>query len=66
MSYPESDEVAGYQYRLAQARRLIRYCAFLNLDVKAVLEGRIEVDVDPICGEDGKIKPEPIDLNVAT
>jgi len=63
MTIPESNEVAGHQYRLAQANRFIRHCAELGVNPSDVMEGRVEIDLGPIRGEDGKIKPEPIDLD---
>jgi hypothetical protein len=58
---PESDEVAGHQYRTAQANRLIRYCNAQGADPGGVLAGTIRLDLSPICGADGKIVPEDVD-----
>ncbi len=52
---PESDEVAAHQWRLAQAHRLVRFRA----------DGGRAEEVDTICDEDGKIKPEPQDIAAA-
>jgi hypothetical protein len=53
----ESDEVAGYQYRLAQARRLTRYCESLGLDPDDVSADQLA----PILNDEGKIVPEAVD-----
>jgi len=62
MRIPESDEVAAYQYRLAQTNRLLRYCVEQGVDAQEVMAGRIKIDLDPICGQDGKIVPEDVDF----
>jgi hypothetical protein len=62
MTVPESDKVAAHEYRLAQARRLLRYCREIVVDPKAVLDGTVKVDLRPIHGADGKIAPEAVDF----
>jgi hypothetical protein len=54
------EEVA--QYLLAQHSRLMRYCNELGVSVKAVMAGRLKINLRPICDEHGRIQPEPIDL----
>jgi hypothetical protein len=61
-STPESDEVAGHAYRQAQSNRLLRFLRDNGIDERAMVEGAVEVDLDPICDEHGKIVPEPIDF----
>jgi hypothetical protein len=61
MTTQESNEVAGHQYRLTQANRLLRYFAEIGVDFEAALFGREHVDLDPICDADGKIEPEAVD-----
>ena len=48
-------------YRKAQANRLVRYCAEQGANVEDVMAGRVTLDLDPICGPDGKIEPEAVD-----
>lgn len=66
MNTPESDEVAAHQYRLAQANRVIRFAESHGMDGAEVLAGRVDLDLDPICDENGKIVPEPIDFESVT
>ena len=61
MNIPESDEVAGHQYRLAQAARFLRFCRERGVDPEDVLSGKVTLDIDPICDAQGKIQPEAID-----
>jgi hypothetical protein len=63
MSAPESDEVAAHQYRLAQANRLLRFCRDNGVDPADVMNGQVQLDLDPICGVNGKITPEPADYD---
>lgn len=59
-----ANEVAAHIhiYRLAQANRLQRFCADNSLNAEDVMAGKIDVDLTPICGPDGKIEPEAIDI----
>ena len=59
---PESDEVAGHQYRLAQARRVIRLCGELGV---CDPEDLTPEAVASVCDERGKIKPEPQDMGAS-
>ena len=56
---PGSDEVAGHQWRLAQARRLIRLCAEVGV---SAIEDLTPEAIANVCDETGKIKPEPQDM----
>lgn len=53
---------AAYQYRLAQARRLRRYC--LSLGLKGTDPYPPDLDISPICttGPRPQIVPEAIDF----
>ncbi len=56
---PMSNEVAADLYRLAQAERLLRFyreCGLSFEDGTAQQAG--DLDVSPILGPDGKIRPE--------
>jgi hypothetical protein len=57
---PESDEVAGHMYRLAQAARLIRFCQEFGFDIDEAMAGN--VDLTPIEDANGKIEPEAVDF----
>ena len=61
----EPDEVAALTYRIAQDIRLTRFCDERGVDVQAVMDGEVEVDLSPICDDRGQIVPEPIDLRSA-
>lgn len=61
----ESNEVAAHQWRLAQQHRLTRYCDEQGVDPTAVMNGTVVLDLDPICDEVGKIRPERVDLDRA-
>jgi hypothetical protein len=52
---PESDEVGGHIYRLAQANRLVRW----------LKSGGDEAEYRAMLGPDNKIKPEPEDIEAA-
>jgi hypothetical protein len=62
---PESNEVSAHQYRLAQTNRLRRFCDQCGVSADDVLAGRVDLDLDPICGPDGKIQPEAVDYVAA-
>jgi hypothetical protein len=57
---PASNEVAGHQSRLAQANRLLRFAREHGYSDDEIMAGA--VDLTPICGPDGKIVPEAVDL----
>ena len=40
----------------------MRFCQASGVDYADVLAGRVALDLDPICGADGTIQPEPIDI----
>jgi len=61
----ESDEVSGHMWRLAQTNRLRRYCEARGVDAEAVMAGRTDLDLSPICDHGGKIMPEPVDIDAA-
>jgi hypothetical protein len=56
---PEFEEVAAHQYRLAQARRFLRFCEEQGIDVADVSAEK--VDLGSILDPEGRIRPEPID-----
>ena len=59
----DSDEVAGHMWRLAQERRLLRFCAAQDIDPN-------DPDLDnpdlgllaPILDKEGEIVPDPEDI----
>ena len=53
------------RYRVAQANRLVRYCIEQGADIAAVLTRSVAFDFTPICGPDGEIVPEEVDLAMA-
>ena len=53
------------RYRVAQANRLVRYCIDQGADIAAVLTREVAFDFTPICGPDGEIVPEAVDLAMA-
>ncbi len=59
---PPSNEGAAFLYREAQAARLLRYCQERGVDAWAVFRGDLDLDLEPICGPDGKIAPEQQDF----
>jgi hypothetical protein len=55
---PESDEVTGHHHRLAQANRLVRLCQANGVDPQGAMDGKVDLDLNPICDAHGKIVPE--------
>ena len=55
----------AHRYRVAQANRLVRYCIEQGADIAAVLTRAVAFDFTPICGPDGEIVPEEVDLVMA-
>jgi hypothetical protein len=60
------DATAARMYRLAQAARLVRYCAEQGVDFADVSAGRVQPDLAPILDDDGKIVPEGVDILAVT
>ncbi|HYK67809.1 MAG TPA: hypothetical protein VEV45_07665 [Streptosporangiaceae bacterium] len=67
---PESDEVLATMWRLAQARRLVRFCEEHGLGEPGYDEGVAEIldrvnnmpDLSEILDENGKVKPDLVDI----
>ena len=68
MKTPESDEVAGHMYRLAQSIRLLRYCREQGFHPKTTDEltsWLADHDISAIEDESGQTVPESEDLDAA-
>ena len=61
----ESNEVAAHRWRMAQQKRLRRFCEAQGADLMAVMSGKNEIDLSPICDKQGKIVPEQEDIDNA-
>ena len=53
---------AAHSFRLAQARRFLRYCDTLGVDPVAVTQRRTHIDLTPISDDEGHIVPEQEDF----
>jgi hypothetical protein len=59
----ESSEVSGHVWRLAQERRLLRFCAEQGIDPNAPDLDNPDLHLlAPISDEQGNIVPEPEDI----
>jgi hypothetical protein len=59
----EQEEVSGHQMRLAQERRLLRFCAEQGLDPNAPDLDNPDLHLlAPILDSEGNILPEPEDI----
>ncbi len=66
MENPESNQDFAHKVRLAQTNRLLRYCEEQGWDSRAVMAGELEVDLSPIHGADGTIRPEEVDYRAVS
>ena len=57
------EQVSAHEFRLAQTRRLLRYCHEQRLDPHALIEGRVSADLSPICDAAGRVLPDAADLH---
>jgi hypothetical protein len=60
---PTEGDARAHLFRLAQARRLLRFCGEQGLDCSALIAGTVVADLGPICDEGGRVLPEPTDLD---
>lgn len=59
---PTVEDPSVLHFRMAQARRLLRFCGEAGLDPTAVIAGRVTPDLSSICDEGGRVIPDDADL----
>lgn len=62
MTIPSAERGPAHLFRLAQARRLLRFCGDSGLDPHAVIEGLVAADLSSICDGGGVVIPDAADL----